>query len=162
MISGYLGLGRLADGAFTEHPGYVRPEFFVSMGQPATGSTPWIDCRGTPPQSVVSHGALYADETGPRAVLTWPWLQPWFVVPATHASQSAQFPPVEISITWSNATLHALNASFRPDYDPDIITVERGAQIGVLNGQPLLALLRLAFVGGNVVPRASIPRRAAA
>jgi hypothetical protein len=40
----------------------------------------------------------------------------------------------------------------------DSVTFERGHEIARLNGQPLLALQRLAVVGGNFVARASIPR----
>lgn len=158
MINGYMGLGRLADGAFIEYSGYTRPGFFVSLGQPAIGHVAWIKGPTAPVHATVSHGALYATETTDRAHLVWQWGPPAIVIPAPGGYQAAEFPPVDVSIVWEHAVLHALNASLQPGYRSDIVTVERGATVGTINGMPLLALLRLAVVAGDLVSRASIPR----
>jgi hypothetical protein len=155
LIHGFLGLGRLADGAFTEYSGYVRPAFFLSLGQPSIGQVPQIEGPTAPVHAVVSHGCIYENHDSTRALVVWPW-SARIVVPAPiDGCRVPQFPAMDIAVSWSTPTQHALNASLRPGAD---LTIERGVELGKLDGRPLIALLHLAVVGGTIVARASMPR----
>ena len=155
-ISGWIGLGALRDGAFVEYEGYTRPRVLFSLGQPSFAATPAIEGPTKPVHGVVSHGALFDTFDGPRAILVWPWLPPAITIPAPNDGyRTPQFPPVEITVCWTMPTQIALNASIMQDA---VDTGTRGSEVGTLNGRPILAAQRLAFIGGTIVARASVPR----
>jgi hypothetical protein len=161
VISGFLGLGVLRDNAFTEFTGYVRPQFRLPVGQPSIGRTGWITGPTGPVHAAISHGALFDLPDGPRALVCWQWLPAFTTIPQSGEARYPQFAPVEVSVCWTNATLHSLYTSMEADA-PEPATIERGVQIGTINGQGIFALQRLVAVGGNLVAKAALVRPRAA
>jgi hypothetical protein len=66
-LSGYLGLGRLVNGAFEELDDYTRPAFHA-VDDPTIGRIERFPAPAGPVGVAISHGALYDTPTGPRAL----------------------------------------------------------------------------------------------
>jgi hypothetical protein len=156
----WLGVGCMEDGAFREYVGYTRPTFMAG-GDPVVGRVERFAAPTAPAGAPISHGALFDTASGQRHLLTWRWLPDHAVIPGLSAigpfdvRPSSTFAPLDIIITWTMPTLHALNASVGSGA-VDKVTIPRGTVVGEFNGQPLTASVRLATIGGTSVARAAI------
>jgi hypothetical protein len=166
-LSGWLALGAVIEEPvsefgdprpsftpFTEFSGYSRAP--VAFGPGMTVKVERFPGPTAPPNALITHGALFDSEGGPRALLLFP-LNP----PLSVSGPSATFPPTETAIVWSTPVQHLLNASALPDY-VDKITIDRGHLVGTWNNRPLTAACKLAVLNGTFVARAAAVRRAAA
>jgi hypothetical protein len=156
-LQGWLGLGTFADNVFVEFTGYLRcPIYFGVGGDPLCGQIPRFPAPTGPEHALITNGALYDSEGGPRHILTWPWLPEYIV-----AGPDVAFPPLEVAIGWTTSVRQDLNASMLPGA-ADTVTIERGATVGTFNGRPLIASCKLAVLSGSFVARAAAVRRPAA
>jgi hypothetical protein len=153
----WIGLGTFAADAFVEYSGYSRCPFLLSAGGAAQlRQIPRFPAPTGPAQALITHGALYDTERGPRHILSWPWLPPY-----SSAGPDASFPSLEVMIAWTTTVQHLLNASMiqQPEEGAPL---ERGIVVGTWNSRPLTASLRLKAFQGTLIALVALQKRAAA
>ena len=145
VLSGFYALGTGVSnlGVFTEATGYTRPAVNLT-GTVLSGLTqavPQITGPTGPVGGSLTRGAIFDSITGGTCLCYWDWILPTAV--------PANFLTVTVSMVFNTYLQTALNMALIGGPGTTGSMIDAGAQIGTVNGNPLIAATRLTIVAGG-------------
>lgn len=148
VITAYyaLGTGISNTGAFLECTSYTRSATNLS-GTALSGLTETISTITAPTGPTGTnyfYGAWFDSLTGGNLIAYWQWNAPYIAV-------GTNFPGLAINVTFNTYLTAALNLGSIGGAGSSGSEINAGAQIGTLNGQPLIAGTKLGIAGSSLV-----------
>lgn len=156
-LSGYLALGvAVRNDVFIECQSYGRVPFTSAVdggGDPTHQTQPPIPgVTGFDVDDHVTVGAIFdTPETGTGHCLGW-----WEWKPAA-AELPGTWPQLDVIMLFSHVVTLAINGSRTTGRAADL-EIARGSVIGSMNGNPVVAGVRLLVVDGKLIARAMAPK----
>lgn len=147
VINGFvaLGTGISNTGAFVEATTYTRPAVALT-GTALSGLTQalsQITGPTGPVGGIITKGAIFDSLTGGNMLCYWDWI--------VTAAVPANFLAVTLNVVFNTYLQTALNLALLGGQGTSGSWVDAGAQIGTMNGAPLIAGTRLNIApGGNL------------
>jgi hypothetical protein len=150
----YLAIGTAISnlGAFTELSGgsYARLACAFT-GTAVSGLTqtvgPWVVATAPTPAVPCTYGAIFDSLTGGNMLAYWNWTPP----AAGLTGSLTAFPSTIINLTFNQYISTALNLALQGGQGTSGSLVDAGAQIGLVNGQPMVAGCRLTLGAGGTL-----------
>lgn len=157
LTSYYVGIGTAisAQGVPTELSGgsYARQACGFT-GTAISGLTQsfsaWVVATAPTPAVPCFYGLMYDALTGGNLVAYWTWNP---TATGSYTGSLTAFPATVVNITFNTYISTALNIALTGGQGSSGSLLDGGAQIGVVNGNPMLAGCRLGIgAGGTLVP----------
>lgn len=146
-LSGYYALGTAVSnaGVFTEATTYTRPATnLVGSASGYTETISLITGPTGPAGGSLFYGAIFDSLTGGNCVCYWQW--------SLVTAIPANFAAITVNFALNTYLVAALSLSAVGGQASSGSTVDAGAQIGTMNGQPVIAAMKLVVQGGSLVP----------
>jgi hypothetical protein len=149
----YIGIGTAISnlGVLTELSGgsYARLACAFT-GTALSGLTqtvgPWVVATAPTPAVTSAYGGIFDALTGGDLLAYWSWTAPY-------TGSLTAFPQTVINIQFNVQISSALNLALIGGQGSSGSLIDLGAQIGTVNGQPLLTAIRMGIgPGGTLVP----------
>lgn len=105
---------------------------------------PWVVATAPTPAVNSYYGLLYDALTGGNLIAYWTWNSPY-------TGSLTAFPSTVINISFSNNYAIAMNMAVTGGQGTTGSLIDSGAQIGTVNGNPMLAGNRLSIAPGGVL-----------
>ena len=148
MISGFLRLGTSYADHFVCDPGTPPIPLTFPNGSGTPAIIPRIRGHRRSSDGLLSHGALFADESDdPICICMWQW-------PPPHQTVGSDFPSVAVVVTFAQPVEFAVNASVG-GHVPSL-TIEIGEIFGTVDSRGMVACSRLTVRDGAIVPAALV------
>lgn len=150
----YIAIGTAVSnlGAFTELSGgsYARLACGFT-GTAISGLTqtvgPWVVATAPTPAVTAAYGAIFDSLTGGNMLAYWNWTPP----AAGLTGSLTAFPSTVVNISFNTYISIALNQALQGGQGSSGSMIDAGAQIATVNGQPMLAGVRLNIgTGGSL------------
>lgn len=145
-----LGTGVNNLGVFQEATTYTRPAVTLTGSGVAglTQSVSQITGPTGPANGILQYGAIFDALTGGNLIAYWPWN----ASPTTGAyiAVPANFPATAVNIVLNTYLGAALSLSSTGGQGSSGSLIPQGAQIGTVNGQPMIAGTILVISAGNL------------
>jgi hypothetical protein len=149
-LVGWLALGTgVAADVLVECETYTRLPFSTDRD---IQSLPGITGVGGRIGETITHGAVYDKIVGGLCLARWAWAPPLVELPGS-------WPPLDVFVSFSLSVQYAINSTARRPDEVSGVSIDKGATLGWINGQPIVAISRLMVVGGLLLPRASFAKR---
>lgn len=148
-LTGFVALGTGISnlGVFQEATTYTRPAVALTGSVIAglTQSLSQITGPTGPVGGTITKGAIFDSLTGGNMICYWDW--------TLLTAVPANFLAIVLNIQFNTYIATALNMALSGGQGSSGSLIDAGAQIGTMNGQPLLAGCRLNIAaGGNLTP----------
>lgn len=147
IFSGFyaLGTGVSNTGAFLECTGYTRPavSFTGTALSGLTQSVSQITAPTGPTGGIITKGAIFDSLTVGNCLCYWDW--------ATAGAVGSNFPATTVNVSFNTYLQQALNLASLGGAGSSGSLIDAGAQIGTLNGLPLIAASRLTIAAAGAL-----------
>lgn len=149
VFTGYFALGTGVSNMsqFQECGTYTRPAvaFTGTALSGLTQAVAQITGPTTPVGGIITKGAIFDSLTGGNCLCYWDWI--------VTTAVPANFLAVTVNLVFNMYLQNALNMALVGGQGTTGSLIDAGAQIGTVNGNPLIAATRLGIsAGGNLVP----------
>lgn len=147
VLTGWYALGTGVDntGAFQEATTYTRPAVSQTGNAVAglTQAVSQITGPTGPVGGILTKGAVFTAVTGGTALIYWDWI--------TLTAVPNNFLALTVNMSFNSYVQAALNLSLQGGAGASGATIDAGSQIGLVNGNPMIAAQRLLISGGALL-----------